>query len=132
MWPQFLALLPHITRLLPAVDRYLQNRAAADKAQEATLTTMSRALREELGHLTEAQAGMHRQLQEQTGQLATLVEEFRRTRSSLESTISRADAAELQLTTLNRWLRFAGIAILVLLGVLILLVAQLIHAVHTH
>ena len=70
MWPKILLeLLPHFARLTPVADKYFASRAANDKAQQAALAGLGEEVRGELGKVTEAHAGLHRQLQEQVEQV---------------------------------------------------------------
>src|SRR5260370_28948820 len=82
MWPKVIAqlfeLLPHISRVLPMADRYFSSKAAAEKANEAALAAMAEGVREDLGQLTKAHAGLYRQLQELGNQVAEVSEEVKR------------------------------------------------------
>ncbi len=126
MWPQLLALLPHLTRLVPMADRFLQSRLANEKAEQEALTTMS-TLRTDLGHLTSANATLSNQLQEQSLQIAQLTDEVNRTRITVDSAQLHADNLQTQLSTLARSFKIAAIAIITLLLGLIALVAELLH-----
>ena len=59
MWPallQLLELAPHVTRLVPVADRYLQSKSDNGKAQRRALDEMGERLRGDLGQLAE---GLH-------------------------------------------------------------------------
>jgi len=120
-------ILRHLTNLKPLLDHFMKNRADAERTHQAAIDHLSEALRNDLGQLNEAGLSLNTQLQNQAQLLAALAEDLRRTRASFESAQIRADAIELQLTSLNRRFRIGLIAIGVLLLVLIVLVAQLLH-----
>ena len=95
MWPKMLfELLPHFARLMPMADKYLSTRSASDKAQEAALAVLAADVRGELGKATETQAGVCRQLQEQTAQLGQLAVDVTRTRMGVESVEARVAKLE--------------------------------------
>lgn len=73
MWPKLLMeLLPHFSRLMPVADKYLTNRDASDKAQQAALAALEAGVRGQLRHVVEEQAGIRSQLQEQSVQVAQI------------------------------------------------------------
>src|SRR6202011_1358408 len=88
MWPKIVAqlfeLLPHISRLVPMADRYFSQKAAAEKANEAALAAMAEGVRGDLGQVTKAHAGLYRQLQDQSAQIAEVAEEVKRARLSID------------------------------------------------
>ena len=131
MWPkalaQLLELLPHISRLLPLADRLLTSKAAAEKANEAALAAMAEGVRGDLGQVTKAHAGLYRQLQDQSAQIAEVGEETRRTRLAVEQQEQKLNALERSVASLSLWLK-TGIVLLVLLAsVAIVLLVQLQH-----
>ena len=83
MWPvlvQLLKLAPHVTRLAPVADRYLQSKADNGKSQRRALDEMGERLRgelaltaertnEDLTRVTTAQAGIVQQLTKQNATL---------------------------------------------------------------
>ena len=98
MWPKVIAqlfeLLPHISRLLPMADKFLTSKAAAEKANEAALTAMAEGVRGDLGQVTKAHAGLYRQLQEQSAQIAEVFDETKRARLSIEQHEHRMETLE--------------------------------------
>ena len=126
MWPQLLALIPHLSRLVPTLERYFNNRQNGDAAMAA----MADAIRSDVGQITKAHNSLYRQLQDQSAQISEVNEEVKRLRMAVESAQHHADALELQTASLAKWLRFSAIGIALLLVVLTLLVAQLISRVH--
>ena len=126
MWPQLLALIPHLSRLVPTLEKYFSNRQHGDAAMAA----MADGIRSDVGQITKAHNSLYRQLQDQSAQIADVAGEITRLRMAVESAQHRADALELQTAALAKWLRIGIITIAALLVVLSLLVAQLISRVH--
>jgi septal ring factor EnvC (AmiA/AmiB activator) len=128
MWPKVIAqlfeLLPHITRLVPMADRYFSSKTASEKANEAAMAAMAEAVRSDLGQVTKAHAGLYRQLQDQSAQIAEVSEEVKRARLSIEQDQHRLSALEANLISLGRWVK-AGVSLLVvLLAVIIVLLLR--------
>lgn len=131
MWPKVIAqlfeLLPHITRLVPMADRYLSTKTASEKANEAAMAAMAEGVRGDLGQVTKAHAGLYRQLQDQSAQIAQVSEEVKRTRTSIEQHENRMVALEANVTSLGWWVK-AGVSLLVVLvAVVIGLLVNLMH-----
>ena len=118
MWPkviqQLFELLPHITRLVPMADRYFSSKAASEKANEAAMAAMAEGVRGDLGQVTKAHAGLYRQLQDQSAQIAEVSEEVKRTRLSMEQHEHRMSTLESNMTSLGWWVK-AGVSLLVVL-----------------
>jgi chromosome segregation ATPase len=116
MWPKLLfELLPHFSRLMPMADKYLSTRSASEKAQEAALAALAGEVRGELGKVTEANAGVSRQLQQQGTQIAELGVDVARARMGVESVEARVGKLE----------KTAALAVKLLWAVLVLLVMLL-------
>lgn len=112
MWPKILLeLLPHFARLTPVADKYFASRAANDKAQQAAMAALAEQVQGELGKVTEAHAGIHRQLQEQVEQVTQLSVEATRARLGIES-------VEMRIATLEKT---AATTVKLLVGALVLL-----------
>ena len=131
MWPKVIAqlfeLLPHITRLVPVADKYLSSKTASEKATEAAMAAMAEGVRGDLGQVTKAHAGLYRQLQDQSAQIAEVGEEVKRARLSVEQHENRMVALESSVASLQWWVK-GGISLLVVLaGVVIGLLVRLIH-----
>jgi chromosome segregation ATPase len=118
MWPKVIAqlfeLLPHVSRLVPVADRFFSSKAAAERANEAALAAMAEGVRGDLGQVTKAHAGLYRQLQELSAQIAEVGEEVKRARLSLEQHEHRMESLELRVTAIGRWVK-AGVAVLVVM-----------------
>src|SRR5258707_8173921 len=107
MWPkvftQLFELLPHITRLVPMADRYLSSKTASEKANEAAMAAMAEGVRGDLGQVTRPHAGLYRQLQDQSTQIAEVSEEIKRARLSMEQHEHRMLALESNMASLGWW-----------------------------
>lgn len=96
-------------------DKYLSTRSASEKAQEAALAALAGEVRGELGKVTEANAGVSRQLQQQGTQIAELGVDVARARMGVESVEARVGKLE----------KTAALAVKLLWAVLVLLVMLL-------
>ena len=94
MWPkallQLLELVPHVSRLLPMADKFLQSKATLD---DATLKTIG-DLRGELGQANASHAGLYRQMNEQSEALASISAETRATHAEVSALAERLDRIE--------------------------------------
>jgi hypothetical protein len=133
MWPKVIAqlfeLLPHITRLVPMADRYLSSKTASEKATEAAMAAMADGVRGDLGQVTKAHAGLYRQLQDLSAQIAEVGEEVKRARLSVEQHENRMVALESSVASLQWWIK-GGVSLLVLLAGLA--IGLLVHLIHSH
>ena len=138
MWPvlvQLLKLAPHVTRLAPVADRYLQSRADNGESQRRALDEMGERLRGELAltgermhgdvtRLTETQAGILQQLTEQSEALERIAAESHSARMASEALDERIRGMEAQMARL--WMIFiAGIIVLAILAAV--MIALLLH-----
>lgn len=104
MWPkalvQLLELAPHVTRLVPMADRYLQSKAEGRDASRRAMEQLCGQLRDdvgqitggmrgELGQMAAAQAGVYHQLNEQRETLATMASDLRLIRSGQDEMETR-------------------------------------------
>src|ERR1700742_804541 len=131
MWQKVIAqlfeLLPHITRLVPMADKYLSSKTASEKANEAAMAAMAEGVRGDLGQVTKAHAGLYRQLQEQSAQIAQVGEDVKAARLAVEQHEARMVAIESKIAAFEWWIK-GGISLLVVLaGVAIGLLVHLIH-----
>ena len=128
MWPkvlmQLFELLPHISRLVPMADKYFNAKAATEKATAAAMLAMAEGVRGDLGQVTQAHAGLYRQIQEQSVQITAVAEAVQQTRQTADQQAGRLEALELQMKSLARWTK-AGVSLLtVLLAVVIWLLIK--------
>mgnify|MGYP001550130322 FL=1 len=128
MWPkvitQLFELLPHTSRLVPMADKYFNAKAAKDEAAAAAMLAMAEGVRGDLGQVTQAHAGLYRQIQEQSVQIAAVAEAVQQTRQTADQQAARLEALELQMKSLARWTK-AGVSLLtVLLAVVIWLLIK--------
>src|SRR5271154_1652437 len=131
MWPKVIAqlfeLLPHITRLVPMADKYFSSKTANEKATEAAMIAMADGVRGDLGQVTKAHAGLYRQLQDQSAQIAEVGEEVKRARLAVEQHETRMLALESNVASLEWWIR-GGVSLLVILAAVI--IGLLVHLIH--
>jgi chromosome segregation ATPase len=131
MWPKVIAqlfeLLPHITRLVPMADRYLTSRTASDRASEAALAAMAEGVRGDLGQVTKAHAGLYRQLQDQSAQIAEVGEEVKRARLSTEQHEHRLESIDQKVRSLTLWVKLGVSLLAILIAVTIALLLQIPH-----
>src|ERR1700733_1497661 len=131
MWPKVIAqlfeLLPHITRLVPMADKYPSSKTASEKATEAAMAAMAEGVRGDLGQVTKAHAGLYRQLQDQSTQIAEVAEEVKRARLAVEQHEHRMVALETTVASLTWWIK-GGISILVILAAVA--IGLLVHLLH--
>lgn len=126
MWPKMLIeLLPHLTRLVPMWERFLNSRQANEKVVENAVQAMADQVHSDLGQVTAAQAGLYRQLQEQStafaAQIAVLADEVHVARLAAqraEDAVRRVDTAN---AGLAGWIKGGVVAIVLLLLVVIVL-----------
>jgi phage shock protein A len=119
MIQQLFELLPHMTRLVPMADRYFSSKTASEKANEAAMAAMAEGVRGDLGQVTKAHAGLYRQLQDQSAQIAEVSEEVKRARLSIEQHEHRMLTLEASVTSLGWWVK-AGVSLLVVLVVVVI------------
>lgn len=117
-------LLPHVSRLLPMADKYFSSKAAPEKANEAALAAMAEGVRGDLGQVTKAHAGLYRQLQDISAQVAIVSDDATRGRVAAEKQEERLGLLEAQVKAMALWVK-AGVGLcVVLLTVLLVLVAR--------
>ncbi len=118
---QLIELAPHVTRLVPAADRYLQSRAAVRDSQRRALEQMADGLRGDMGKMAEgtrgdmtqlaaAQAGIYHQLNQQSETLARIAADLRTTRRTCDEMETRLTRIEKRMSRL--WMTlFAGLIV---------------------
>jgi uncharacterized protein involved in exopolysaccharide biosynthesis len=129
MWPkafaQLIELAPHIARLLPTADRYLQARSAGDEATRAALAKMGDDVRTDINRVTASHEGIYRQLNEQGERMAQLSEQVNGARAAAEIAEERAGALERRVAISNAMLG-------VVLPLNVILLALVIYLVFRH
>jgi len=122
MWKQFLELIPHLTRLLPHVERIIQQRSSSDDSQKKNLEQfqqMTEGLRSDLAQATASHASLYRQLNEQGEKMSTLAADLHDSRNALQSAEARIQNLETSLNA-TRWLVIATLLSSVLTLVLVI------------
>jgi hypothetical protein len=143
MWPkaiaQLLELAPHVTRLVPVADRYLQSKAEAREANRRALQDLNASLRADMGLLSEglrgdlsqiaaAHAGLYRQLNEQTETLTRIGVDMHRTRLATEEFETRLGRIENRISRL--WITFFVVTVLAAIAAVASLMVFLILHLH--
>jgi len=137
MWPallQLLELAPHVTRLVPVADRYLQSKSDNGKSQRRALDEMGERLRGDLGQLAEglhgdltqlaaAQVGIEQRMTQQSEALASIAEDVRAMRLS-------SDELEGRLTRIETGMQRLWMTLLVALIVFVIFGVGVIVALH--
>jgi hypothetical protein len=123
MWPKAISslieLAPHITRLVPMADRFFNSKAAEAEASRTAMEQMAEGLRGDLGQVTASHAGLYRQLNDQSVQIAAIAADVRAVRLAGESVEERLTR---QGETIARLATGLGVAVFLLVVVCVLLV----------
>ena len=129
MWPkafaQLIELAPHIARLLPTADRFLQSKVANDDATRAVLAKMGDDVRSDINRVTASHEGIYRQLNEQGERFAQLSEQMTAVRAAAEAAEERAGALEQRVA-------MSSALLAILLPLNVILVALVIYIVVRH
>jgi hypothetical protein len=141
MWPkalaQLLELAPHVTRLVPVADRYLQSKAQTRDTQRRALEQMAEHLRGDVGQIGEsvrgdlrqiaaAQAGIYHQLNQQGETLVKIAMDLRAVRLASDEMETRMTQMETRISRL--WLAFfAGLIVFVVFTAGVVAVFTVIH-----
>jgi hypothetical protein len=123
MWPKLLELLPHLTRLVPMLERYLASRQVKDQVNEEKLTALTEIVRGDLGQVTAAHAGLYRQLQGLSAQIAVLEDEVKAARAAAERAEATALLPDKGLEPLLVWVKggVLGLGFLMIVAVVLLI-----------
>jgi chromosome segregation ATPase len=128
MWPKALAqlieLAPHIARLLPTADRYLQSKAAGDEATRVVIAKFGDEIRADIARVTSAHESIYRQLNEQGERFAQLTEQVNAARAAAEAADERAAALEQRISTTSALLAVILPLNVILLALTILLLVR--------
>jgi chromosome segregation ATPase len=129
MWPKALAqlieLAPHIARLLPTADRFLQSRSTGDQATREALAKLGDDVRSDINRVTASHEGIYRQLNEQGERLAQLTEQMTAVRTA-------AEAAEERVAALEQRVGMSSALLAILLPLNVILLALVIYIVVRH
>jgi DNA-binding FrmR family transcriptional regulator len=129
MWPKALAqlieLAPHIARLLPTADRFLQSKSAGDQATREALAKLGDDVRADINRVTGSHEGIYRQLNEQGERFAQLSEQMTAVRTA-------AEAAEERVAALEQRVAMSSALLAIVLPLNVILVALVIYIVVRH
>ncbi|MGA8939959.1 MAG: hypothetical protein WB439_12425 [Acidobacteriaceae bacterium] len=121
---QLLELAPHVTRLVPVADRYLQSKSESREDSRRAMEQMADGLRGDLGQVADgmrgdlrqiaaAQAGIYHQLNEQGEMLAKIAADVRASKLANDEIEMRVARVDTQMKRL--WIAFfAGVVLLTL------------------
>jgi hypothetical protein len=128
MWPKALAqlieLAPHIARLLPTADRFLQQKTAGDEATRAAVAKIGEDVRSDVSRVTASHEGIYRQLNELGERMTQLTEHLTATRAAAEAAEERAGALERGVAVGNALLRILLPLNVILLALVVLLLVR--------
>jgi hypothetical protein len=128
MWPKALAqlieLAPHIARLLPTADRYLQSKSAGDEATRAAVAKIGEDVRSDINRVTASHEGIYRQLNEQGERMAQLTEQMTGARAAAEAAEERVGGLERRVAISNALLNVVLPLNVILLALVILLLVR--------
>jgi chromosome segregation ATPase len=128
MWPkalsQLIELAPHVARLLPTADRYLQSKVAGDDSTRATLAKIGDDLRTDISRVTASHEGLYRQMNEQGERLAQLTEQMSAVRTAAEGAEERAAALERRVAITSALVTILLPLNVILLALMILLLVR--------
>ncbi len=132
MWPKaLLELLPHLTRLVPMLNRYFQSRGATDDATrlalERKLDEVSTALRKDIAEASAAlpTADIARQLKDHGKSLSEIAAGTRAMQSQTETFATRLNALESRNGTLTALLAFTLVLTIAICILLIVILVKL-------
>ena len=118
MWPKILMeLLPHLSRLVPAADRYFSSRSEKDTAYEDALVRLREEVRGGVSRLADEQTALKQELHKQAASSAEAASQASRARAAVEALDARVAAFEARQATAIRllWAVLAMLAVVVVL-----------------
>lgn len=128
MWPKALAqlidLAPHIARLLPSADRFLQNGGVSEDTMQRALDRTADDLRGEVRRAITSHESVYRQINEQGQRMALLTEQVDAARAAAESAEDRAAGLERKIGISNALLTVLLPLNVILLALVILLLVR--------
>ena len=139
MWPallQLIELAPHVTRLVPMADRYLQSKADGGKAQRRALEEMAERLRGDLGQASEGtrleltQLGQQLHPAAEQRALASVAENVQAARRSSDEMEARMKGMEARMARLWMILIAGLVALAMMAAVVIAMLLHLGQSVH--
>jgi chromosome segregation ATPase len=105
MWPKLLLeFLPHLSRLIPAADNYLNSRKESDKALQSDLRSLTDEIRNGFARAAEEQSALKQQLKVHIASSTELATDLVRLRGVMENFESRLNTFEKRLIGATRLL----------------------------
>ena len=118
MWPKLLLeFLPHLSRLIPAADTYLNSRKESDRALQAALSSVTDEVHTGFAKTAEAQSALRNELNAYASRSTELVAEVARVRGVADGLETRLISVEKRLAATARlvWGIFALLVVVVVL-----------------
>ena len=132
MWLRLLMqlgdLLPHLSRLVPMMERVVSSHRALPPGSDAPASP----LQDGVDSLQESHRRMLRQLSDQSSQLASIEGEIEMLRQSAAAAEERSTGLERRLGKLQTWLSAVSVAALILMSAALVLLARLSVQIHAH
>ncbi len=114
-------LLPHLSRLVPMLERMLSRQ---NPEREQFMAQQAAQLRDSTASLTEAQQLALSQLAQQAAQISSLQQDIQFLRQAAAANADKLSLMEARTASLQMWLRTASIAVLLLLVLIIFLLLR--------
>ena len=128
MWPKILLrlleLAPHAAQLTPLANKYLAQRDANAKAGQDALAVVG-GVRDEF---TRAQAGLYRQMQEQSDRLSAISDEVSNVRALVEYNNRQLKELELRIASYGLWIKVCFIILILMMSTMLGILVRLMHA----
>jgi hypothetical protein len=122
MWLKILReTVPHLVRLAPAAQKYLEGRGGQESA---ALAGLQESLKGDLGKVTSTNASLHRQLQDQTAVLVEVRDQVSGLEDLHVSLSARVESMENQLVSVTRWLKISALLSLGLLAAILVVLLR--------
>lgn len=120
MWPKMLLeFLPHLTRLIPAAENFLNSRKETEKAQAAAFAAFADEVRAGLAKTAEDQAAFRREFQAHVASVAQRSAEASRLQATVDSLEPRLGIVEKRLKAVWAllWANLVVVAVVLVLSV---------------
>jgi hypothetical protein len=128
MWPKALAqlieLAPHITRLVPAADRFLNSKAASEEAARNTLQQMAEGMRGDLGQVTAAHSGLYQELKVHTQLLEAHSDTLAAMKTETRSLRAGVDGLQKKVAGMRTLLAINSVALGIVIALIVVLLVR--------
>ncbi len=114
--PQLIELLPHVSRVVPAADKYLAQKGVSDEKLDA----LGESVRGDLGRVAKAHIALAEQLDVFAGSVSEAAAEAKRSRMAAELAQLKVEALGRQLQALRSLVTVCVVAVLLVLALVVL------------